>query len=406
MLKLWKTPVLREKLLLRKLARKSNIINQQKFNFSAGGHGQSGSGSEHEHEDHSDHHEEHHHEEHSSLNLHNYNEEIRSRIFRKSEGFSVDKLLNQLSEPLVQTTSKPDPSHIEVFKSNEEYINFLAQSFERKALEKYPEYKSSLSQYRHLIPNYDSLNAYAKEVYSLDTYLHWKLEIEELQIREGYNFSGSSLERAIQRVSFFKNITQEDHHHDTTIMHHLKEQLKNLLEKEKEFEDFKHRYNEEVERKLIHNLVEKRKKTLYYDIVENKQEFNRQLFDLNSEGNRHKFVSRATPHDHIHPQHFNKDPEKLNEEKWKYLAFFDIILDQHLRQIRPSSISESEEMFKYVKDEYKPLKNIQENFLNNVYYDYLWTLDNEFYQKFKEDLYKVVGEIDSTAEVEDKVNIK
>ena len=228
MLKLWKTPVLREKLLLRKLARKSNIINQQKFNFSAGGHGQSGSGSEHEHEDHSDHHEEHHHEEHSSLNLHNYNEEIRSRIFRKSEGFSVDKLLNQLSEPLVQTTLKPDRSQIEVFKSNEEYINFLAQSFERKALEKYPEYKSSLSQYRHLIPNYDSLNAYAKEVYSLDTYLHWKLEIEELQIREGYNFSGSSLERATQRVSFFKNITQEDHHHDTTIMHHLKEQLKNL----------------------------------------------------------------------------------------------------------------------------------------------------------------------------------
>jgi hypothetical protein len=408
MLKLWKTPVLRERILLRKLAGKSGLLNQQKFNFSAGGHGDghSGSGSEHDHDDHSEHHEEHHHDGYSSLNLENYNQEIRSRIFRKSEGFSVDKLLYQLNEPLQQITVKPDASQIEVYKSNEEYINFLAESFERKALEKYPEYKSSLNQYKHLIPNYDSLNNYAKEVYSLDTYLHWKLEVDELQIREAYNFSGSSFERANQRVNFFKNIIQEDHHHDTNIMHHLKVQLKNLLEKEKEFEDFKNKYNEEVERKLIHNIVEKRKKTLYYEIVENKQELNRQLFDLNSEGNRHKFVSSATPHDHIHPQHYNKDPEKLNEEKWKYLAYFDIILDQHLRQIRPSSISESEEMFKYVKDEYKPFKNIRSDFLDNMYYDYLWTLDNEFYQKFKEDIQKVVGEMNSPPEVEDKVNRK
>ena len=89
------------------------------------------------------------------------------------------------------------------------------------------------------------------------------------------------------------------------------------------------------------------------------------------------------------------------EEKWKYLAYFDIIIDQHLRQVRPSSISESEEMFKYVKDEYKPLKSLRDDYLDNMYWDYLYTLDNEFYLKFREEIQRVMGK--EIAEPEDKV---
>ena len=320
--KLWKTPVLRDKTLLSKFVEKSNFLSLSKFSFSAGGHGtgHSGSGSDNEH--HEEHHDSHdsHHE--GPLIIDNYSQEVRSRIFKNSEIFSVDKLLTQLNEPLNQTTPKLDASATLVHKSQEEYINFLAQSFERKALEKYPEYKTHLSQFKHLIPNYESLNAYAREAYTLDTYLHWKLEVEELQTREAYNFSGSPADRASQRLSFFQNLTQEDHHHDTSVMHHLKDQLKELIKEEKEFEDFKHRYNDEIEKQLINDIVEKKKKTFYYEIVENKKEFDRQqLIDLNSEGNKHKFVSHAYPHDHIHPQHYNHDPEKLNEEKpedpWK-----------------------------------------------------------------------------------------
>ncbi len=90
-------------------------------------------------------------------------------------------------------------------------------------------------------------------------------------------------------------------------------------------------------------------------------------------------------------------------EKWKYLAYYDIIIDQHLRQIRPSSITESEEMFKYVKDEYKPVKNLRKDVLDNMYWDYMYTLDNEFYVKFKEDIEKVLGPEVSNLDPEDKV---
>lgn len=406
MLKIWKTPVLRERLLATKLKNSRNLLKNCMYNFSAGshGHGHSGSGSEHEHEHEHDHHEEHKKGAHSHYIIENYDQEVRSRIFRKSEVFSVEKLLNQMSEPLNQTTIIPNLSEISVYNSQEEYINFLAQNFERKALENYPEYKIHLDKFKHLIPQYETLNAYAREVYTLDTYLHWKLELDEHQIREAYNFSGSASQRAAQRENFFKNLTSEDHHADTTIMHHLKEQLRELISKEKEFEDFKHRYDEETEKQLVQEIVEKRKQTFYFDYAENKTEINQQLFDLNSEGNKHKFVSHATPHDHIHPQHFNHDPEKLNEEKWKYLAYFDIILDQHLRKIRPSSISESDETFKYVKDEYKPLKSFTDHLRNNMYYDYLFTLDNEFHVKFKAEVERVFNGMNLMPEVDDPVN--
>lgn len=407
MLKLWKTPVFKETKHLSKYWKKSSIVNQVKFNFSAGGHGHghsgSGSGSEHEH----DHHEDHDHGHHSSIDIigHDYVQETRSRIFRKSQEFSVENLLNHINHPITRVNPKLDSSQVSVFNSEEEYIKYLGQSFEKKALEKYPEYKTHLAQFKHLIPNYDKLNPYAREAYTLDTYLHWKLEVEEHQIRENFNFSGSAAERAAQRVNFFENLTMSDHHHDSSIMHHLKEQLKELLENEKEFEEFKQRYNENIESNLLKSIVEKRRQSFYYDIVENKSEINKQLFEMDSEGNKHKFVSHVTPHDHIHPQHFQSSPEKINEEKWKYLAYFDIILDQHLRQVRPSSISESEEMFKYVKDEYKPLRNIQDHEIDNMYWDYLYTLDNEFYVKFKEDVSKVLSKMDTLPDIENKVRM-
>jgi hypothetical protein len=407
MLKLWKTPVLHNKVLLKSVKGKA-LASIQKFNFSGDGHGHghSGSESDHEHGHHEEHHEHHDHHEGKDIPIvsdAHFHEEARSRIFNHQEKFSVDNLLGQLKEPLVQFKTKPDASVIEVYKSQDEYINFLAQSFERKALEKYPEYKTHLEQFKHLIPNYDSLNAYQREAYTLDTYLHWKLELEELQIRESYNFSGTPLERARQRLNFFQNLTKEDHHHDTRHMHHLKEKLNKILSTEADFEEFKQRYNESAEKQLVEDIMEKRKSSVYFDIVENKAELHHDLYDLKAPGNKHRIDTSVTPHDHIHPQHYLKNPELVNEEKWKYLAYFDIVLDQHLRQVRPSSISPNEEMFKYVKDENKPLKNLEDHLLDNMYYDYLYTLENEFYVKFKEEIRSVVKKMNKNEDVEDKV---
>ena len=111
--------------------------------------------------------------------------------------------------------------------------------------------------------------------------------------------------------------------------------------------------------------------------------------------NKYKPHIYGNPHDHIHPQHYLNDPDKADQEKWKYLAYWDIYLDQYIRQVRPSDIDDHK--FKYVKDRNKPEFFSDNHIINNVYYDYLFSLDNEFYKKFYEDVKKVgtiIDEID------------
>ena len=386
-----------------------------KFNvsyFSGGHHGHSASGSDHSDHEH-DHHEHHEHGEHADHEVDHpivpdgeYEKEARSRIFNKRETFSVEEILSAVKTPITKAKdTKIDASHISTFSSDQEYIEFLAKSFENKALQKYPDYKKNLDEFKHLIPMYDKLNDYQREVYTLDTYLHWELEKSELETREMYNFSGTSVERARQRVAFFQKLVAEDHHHDNRLLHHLKEKLREILQKELDYEEFKHKYNETIENQLVNNIIENRKKTFYYEITENKTDLNIQIEDLKAPGNKWKFESSVTPHDHIHPQHWQKDPEKTNEEKWKYLAYFDIVIDQHLRQVRPSSISEYEEIYKYVKDQNKPLRHTEDHSRDNMYYDYLYTLENEFYVKFKEEITEYFENNATPAEPEDKVNL-
>jgi hypothetical protein len=167
-------------------------------------------------------------------------------------------------------------------------------------------------------------------------------------------------------------------------MHHLREQLHHLIHQEVEFEKFKHQYNEIVESEILKSIVEKKKSNYYYNYVENKKDKNLQLNDLLSPNNKFKPKFHANPHDHIHPQHYLKDPEKANQEKWKYLAYWDIYLDNHIRNVRPSSLDD--ETFKYVVQ--KPQFAQENHIKNNMYYDYLFTMDNEFYKKFLEDVHR------------------
>ena len=409
MLNLWKSTKVNKTKLNQVLNKSMPFVKFNVSYFSGGHHGHSASGSDHsDHEhDHHDHHEHADHEgDHPIVPDGEYEKEARSRIFNKRETFSVEDILSGVKTPITKAKdTKIDPSQISTFSSEQEYIQFLAKSFENKALQRYPDYKNNLDEFKHLIPMYDKLNDYQREVYTLDTYLHWELEKSELETREMYNFSGTPVERARQRVAFFQKIVAEDHHHDNHLLHHLKEKLREILQKELDYEEFKHKYNETVENQLINNIIENRKKTFYYEITENKADLNKQIEDLKAPGNKWKFESSVTPHDHIHPQHWQKDPEKTNEEKWKYLAYFDIVIDQHLRQVRPSSISEYEEIYKYVKDQYKPLRHTEDHSRDNMYYDYLYTLENEFYVKFKEEITEYFENNATPPEPEDKVNL-
>ena len=173
----------------------------QKFRFS-GGHHSSDSDHDHSHSEHSD-------AEHTdSKDLFNnewtkFENENRNRIYsKKNDEFNVEEMINRARTPL--KTSQKGMNPVDLFKTENEYIGFLAQTFEKKTLEKYPDYKQNLEKFVHKIPDYEDMNAYQKEVYTLDAYLHWKLETTEDDIREAYDFKGTSLEQARQRFAFFE----------------------------------------------------------------------------------------------------------------------------------------------------------------------------------------------------------
>ena len=181
-------------------------------------------------------------------------------------------------------------------------------------------------------------------------------------------------------------MTKQDHQNDNKIMHHLKEKLNSVLESEVKFEEFKNSYNEKIQDLLMQKIMEKRKSNNYYNIVENKNQINQTITDMNAPENHLRIKPHAMPHDHIHQQHYLKDPKKSNEEKYKYLAYFDVILDHHIRQVRPES--QKDDIFKYVKEEYKQQRMYVDDIADNMYYDYKYTMDNEFYLKFVKEINK------------------
>lgn len=144
------------------------LLNLPKCNFSGGHH--SGSDTEQDH----------HHSTTSASDL-SETEEIfnfqRNQIFKaKPEKFSVDNLLDSIKTPLNSRQQGVPQSSLNLFKTNEEYINFLATNFEKHALKRYPEYKTHLNEFKDRIVNFDKLNPYQKEVVTLEFYMLWKLE--------------------------------------------------------------------------------------------------------------------------------------------------------------------------------------------------------------------------------------
>ncbi len=169
-------------------------------------------------------------------------------------------------------------------------------------------------------------------------------------------------------------------------MHHLREKLHEVLEHELKFEEFKNSYNEKIQAALVAKIIEKTRKNDYYKVVENKKEINQTIHDLRAPENHTRQKPHSFPHDHIHQQHYLKNPKTANQEKFKYLAYFDIILDQHIRQVRPEN--QKDDIFKYVKDEYKVPRVYQNDISDNMYYDYKYTMENEFYLKFVDEINK------------------
>ena len=185
----------------------SNFKSQQlvKFNFKcmSGGHNETDSEHEHGHSDHEGH--SNGHIEHLSENEIFYNN-ARSRIFNSnSENFSVEKLLKTVKTPLNNQKIVVDKKADKIFDTEQKYIDFLAMNFEKKALEKYPNYKQNLEELKARIQNFNQFNKYQQEVVLLDTYMYWELEKQEQETRALYDVDGTSFEQAKKRLKFFES---------------------------------------------------------------------------------------------------------------------------------------------------------------------------------------------------------
>lgn len=182
----------------------SQLLKVSLKQMSGGGH--HNSDSEHEHTDHSDHEGHGHHAINPNISENEiYESNARSRIFNNNfEKFSVDKLLDSVKAPLNPEKLKVDKKMDKLFETEKKYVEFLATTFEKKALEKYPNYKQNQAELEKRIKNFDQLNAYQKEVYLLDAYMYHQLEKQENEIRAAYDVSGTTLEQAKQRLSFFE----------------------------------------------------------------------------------------------------------------------------------------------------------------------------------------------------------
>jgi len=179
--------------------------------------------------------------------------------------------------------------------------------------------------------------------------------------------------------NFFIGIFQKSPKNKNHIEENLKKKLKKIITTDIEFQNFKEEYNKEMEQKLVNQVIEKRNKTFYYNIVENKNELNRGLTNLTPSLNPHIPNYSAMPHDHIHPQHFLKDPKATHDNKLKYLAYFDIIIDQHIRHVRPNQLHDNK--FKFVKKQYIPDIFEDNDIASNMFIEHKFSLESEYYVK-------------------------
>jgi hypothetical protein len=179
----------------------SKLIKIQSKAFSSGHH----SGSDHSDNSHQSDHSDHSHHEGFQVSppFEDWEAQERARIFgSKAETFSVDKLLDSIKKPILKEI-KPDQSNLSLFKTHNEYVDFLADSFKTKALEKYPDYRNDMS-LSNLVPNFEKLNKYQQEVYLLEAFLMNELQKQKEEVRKLYSFnSNNNLEDSKQRNAFF-----------------------------------------------------------------------------------------------------------------------------------------------------------------------------------------------------------
>ena len=190
--------------------------------------------------------------------------------------------------------------------------------------------------------------------------------------------------------------------HSDHLEEKLKKKLKKIITSDIEFQTFREHYNAEMEQLLVNKVAEKRKSNFYYNYVENKADINRELTNLTPSLNPSNPNYSVMPHDHIHPHHLLKDPQETHENKLKLLAYYDVIIDQHMRHVRPGQFHDNQ--FKFTKKNYIPNIFAEDDTYSNLFIEHKFSLDSEYHVKMNDHIDKTLEENSpNVEEVDDPV---
>lgn len=353
----------------------------------------------------SDHHHEHHHDHHDFFEDRVITEPWNTFKHIKSDKFDILELIQNLRDP-IKSSKGPNSLVKEVgskktlVEVQNEYISFLAESFKNIVGKKYPEYRSNLEELKKEIIGWETMNEYQREVQLLDTYMKNQIrktreESMKAQVKSDCGHLSSAeyeLEQVNHKIEILGKLTVENES-DTRILKTIKRKLKKVLESDKKYSKFLVNYQKELESKVLQKVVEK--KNLGYS--EENTILNKELSDLKSSLNPYYHPVSVTPHDHIQIDNWSSRPEKIENERHKYLALYDIIIDQHINRVRPESKEDNINEYNLAATNQDPFDKNENDKIENIYFDYTCRNDSEFYNKFLNEIDKVLKK----TEVED-----
>ncbi len=370
----------------------NNVVKT--FGDKSHGHESSGSDSGSDHGHHHDSHHDHHGPKHRFLQ--DRQEPWNILKHTKGEQFDALNLVEKLREPLVKRSElfDKDKTEKDLCQLEKEYIEFLTKSFVEQSLKQYPQYKSK--DLSHLIPGFEKMNSYEQEVSLLDAYMNEKITLLK---EESYNLQGKhntgcinkDLEELKKRAELIFKITKPKEG-DTRVMESIKKKLKKVIESDVKYSQFLVDYNNKKENNLLQNVIES--KILGYTNTQLTKQ--NTLNDFKSPGNPNYHSYSIEPHDHIKIDNWNKEVNKTDSERYKYLAMYDIAIDQHLRKIRPANLEDNEDLY---LSKYNKKTLVMDYYVKNSEFEYTCRNDGEYYVKFKEDLKKTLNKDETHDEV-------
>lgn len=188
----------------------------------------------------------------------------------------------------------------------------------------------------------------------------------------------SGVENEARREFFLglSQVSESDHPEAVKV----KNKIREMIEHELEFANFKEEVSKEQERQLLEETtkeVDQRSSFFFPSNLDlNKVTWNTEIHDFDAPGNRFKHESVVLPHEHVHPQHYFDIAALTPEKEQEIYGLYSYLVDLHISQIRPNLREHS-----YIPPQFNQLATMDSEFRQVDLEEKFF----EFYHRFRAD---------------------